>query len=100
MKYPVLLLPPASDDLIDCIAWYDEQKNGLGNEFYEAVVHIIDMIGSNPLLFAVRTRSIRAASVNRFPFFVFYKFEQSKQQIVVLAILHQSRNPKTWKERG
>ena len=100
MKYPVLLTPPANDDLLESMAWYDDQKDGLGGQFYTAIVETINTIGANPLLFAVRTKSIRPAPVKRFPFFVFYRFEKPRNRVVVLAILHQSRNPKIWKGRG
>ncbi len=100
MKFPVLLVPEVNDDLLEGIVWYNDQKDDLGNQFYNAVVATVNIISSNPLLFALKVKSIRSASVKRFPFIIYYKFEKSQQKVVVLAILHQSRNPKIWKDRG
>ena len=60
MKFPVLLIPAANDDLLASIAWYNNQKKDLGNQFYNAVVATVNIIISNPLLFAIKVKSIRS----------------------------------------
>jgi ParE toxin of type II toxin-antitoxin system, parDE len=99
MKYQVVFLPNANDDLVESISWYDVQKEKLGVDFYNSVVEMVDIIGMNPQLFTVQFKSVRAAPLKKFPFLIFYKFEKIQQRVVVFAILHQSRNPKTWKNR-
>jgi hypothetical protein len=42
-------------------------------------------------------RTVRRALLRRFPFGVFYRAEPSR--IVVIGILHGSRDPKVWKGR-
>jgi plasmid stabilization system protein ParE len=99
MKYPVVFTPAANDDFLEGLDWYDEQQAGLGKRFDAAIVEAIELIGGNPRLYAVRRKSIRAAVVSTLPYLIFYKFESQRQCVVVLAILHQSRNPKVWMKR-
>jgi plasmid stabilization system protein ParE len=41
---------------------------------------------------------VRRAVVRRFPYAVFYKIEP--QQVVVLAVFHSRRDPKSWQARA
>lgn len=99
MKYQILLTPDANDDLLSAISWYEAQKKGLSIQFYNEVALAIDIIGSHPHLFAIKRKSIRLMPVKRFPFSIYYKFELRNKRVIVLAILHQSRNPQIWNDR-
>jgi plasmid stabilization system protein ParE len=99
MKYQILLTPDANNDLVNAISWYDEQKKSLSIKFYNEVALAIDLIGSHPHLFAIRKKSIRLVPVKHFPFSIYYKFEKRNKRVIVLAILHQSRNPQIWDDR-
>lgn len=99
MKYQILLTPDANDDLVNAISWYEGQKKGLSIQFYNEVTKAIDIIGSHPHLFAIRKKAIRLSLVNHFPFSIYYKFEKRNKRVIILAILHQSRNPQIWNDR-
>jgi plasmid stabilization system protein ParE len=99
MKYLVIFTPHANQDLIQTLEWYADQEPTLEARFYDAVNKIINLIAENPRIFAERKKTIRAAVLKQFPFLIFYKIDESRQRIVILAILHQSRNPKIWMKR-
>lgn len=99
MRYPVVLTPGANDDFLESLNWYGEQQPRLEARFYAAISDTIERIAENPRLFQVRKKSVRAAVVEKFPFLVFYKVETQRKRVVVLAILHQSRNPRIWMKR-
>jgi len=99
MTYQVVLTPPAQNDFMESLKWYSEQQEHLEERFYAAVVETIGLIAENPRLFVERKKSVRVAVVQKFPFLIFYQEEVAKQRVVVLAILHQSRNPKIWMKR-
>lgn len=99
MRYQVVLTSAANDDFTESLRWYSNQQYGLEQQFHAAVAAVIDLIAEQPRLFRVRRKSVRAAVVQKFPFLIFYKVEAQRQRIVVLAILHQSRNPKIWMKR-
>ena len=100
MKYSIKLTIEARTDIKDSIAWYSEQKESLGREFFDNIVKTLKLIRSNPHIFQIRYRQIRQAPVRKFPFQIHYLAEDADQRIVVIAVLHTSRNPQIWKERS
>lgn len=99
MIHAVVFTPAANQDFLDSLDWYKTQKEGLDDRFEFAVIETIEAIGNNPLRYPIRHKNIRAIILKSFPFIIFYKFEAREKQVVVLAILHQSRNPKIWEKR-
>ena len=97
MTYEVRLRPEAEEDLADASAWYEEQRQGLGHEFLDEVLTMISSIAEAPLVYPDVYRNTRRAIINRFPFSVYFRVERAT--IVVVAIMHGSRNPRRWKSR-
>jgi plasmid stabilization system protein ParE len=97
MTKPVLLRPEAQLDLEDAAQWYNRQRGGLGYEFLDEVVRGFASISENSLLYPIVHKNIRRSLLRRFPFGVFYIDEPDK--IVVIGVMHGSRDPKTWKTR-
>lgn len=84
----------AGQDLAAAYGWYEAQRPGLGEQFLSAVNASFDLIGQFPEMFALVHGDVRRAIVSRFPYAVFYRVEP--RRIVVLAILHTARDPRTW----
>jgi plasmid stabilization system protein ParE len=91
------LRPEAEHDLKDAAHWYERQREGLGHRFLDEALDAFGRIAEQPKLFPVVHRSVRRALIRKFPFAIFYRVETDA--IVVLAILHGSRDPVRWKER-
>lgn len=89
--------PEAEADLEDAARWYEQRRGGLGKEFLDEVLRTLGTIEGNPELYARVHGDIRRAMLNRFPFGVFYLIES--EGVVVVAVLHASRDPARWKER-
>ena len=90
---------PASEEFSEAVRWYEAQRPGLGNEFFEAVVATITMIEAHPEIGTPvrddpRTRRLL---VSRFPYEVAYLLRT--EEIVIVAIAHLKRRPGYWKER-
>jgi len=98
MKEEVRLRPEAEQDLGEAAGWYEQQQPGLGQQFLDEVTVSLSRISETPLAYPVVHRATRRALVKRFPFGIFYLVEGG--EIVVVAILHGSRNPRTWKQRS
>ncbi len=99
MSYQVRILPVVSQDIRESIAWYNNQKKGLGKHFYAAVKSRIDYIRRNPQHYQTRYRNIRQAEVNKYPYLIHYIVEEDKKQVIVLGVIHTSRAPETWEKR-
>ena len=97
MILEVRLRPEAEQDLSDAAAWYEAQVPGLGHRFLDEVLAAFSSVSETPLMYPVVHRNTRRALIHRFPFGVYYRVEQT--DIVVLAVMHGSRNPRRWKIR-
>lgn len=87
----------AEQDLEDAAAWYAEQRPGLGQEFLDETLRSFQQIAEQPRLYPIVHRDTRRALIHRFPFGVFYRIEPDF--IVVVAVMHGSRDPQRWKRR-
>ena len=98
MTAQIRLRPEAELDLAEAAKWYDEQRSGLGQEFFDEALVTLSAIADMPLMHAVIHRRTRRALMRRFPFGIFYRID--RDFIVVLAVLHGSRHPQRWKSRS
>jgi toxin ParE1/3/4 len=80
----------AKNELEDAIEWYDEQRQGLGDEFLRCVEEAISKASQSPLSYAVAFQDVRRIAVRRFPYSVDYRPEE--ERLVVLAVHHHNRD--------
>lgn len=93
----VTLRPEAEADLESAARWHEERREGLGSRLLDEVLRTIALIAENPQSYPRVHGEIRRAVTHRFPFGVFYLMESDG--MVVVAIMHASRDPARWKER-
>jgi plasmid stabilization system protein ParE len=98
MTHVIRLRAEAEDDIYEAAAWYESQRLRLGHDFLDAIEASFARISENPLQFPVLYRGTRRALLSRFPFGVFFRVES--ENVVVLAVMHASRNPVRWRERA
>jgi plasmid stabilization system protein ParE len=94
MNNSIIIRPEAESDISDAYSWYDDRILGLGSEFIDCIDDAINSILLNPESYAIVFKNIRRILVRRFPYAVYYIYEESV--IVVLAVFHFKRNPKSW----
>lgn len=93
----VRIQPEAEMDLQDAYSYFEHCKIGLGADFMDCVGDSLAKVSSNSEQYAVIYKSIRRALIHRFPYVIFYKVIDDV--IVVFAVLHCAREPKTWLTR-
>jgi len=98
MSYRLKIKPDAENDLEESANWYNTQRSNLGVEFLDEVEEAVERIARNPFLFQQRYRKVRVAFCRRFPVGIYFTIE--KEEVVVHAVLHTSRNPMIWKRRA
>ena len=76
--------------------WYENKQENLGNDFLLSVEDSLLKIERDPEAFQLKYKSIRAIYTKHFPYGVFYFI--NKNDIIVIAVFHLSRNPKLWKK--
>lgn len=98
MRYQLVVRPQVEADIVEAAAWYEQQQQGLGVEFTQAIRDEIRRLIENPHLYRVRHRrfGIRWLNVSRFPYRIVYRVQAA--ELVVLAVLHSARHDRRWKE--
>lgn len=96
-RYTVVFRPVVKQELDEIVKYYEELKPGLGLLFIEVIDLLFKRIEKHPLHFQIKHKSIRRAGLEDFPYNVFFRVH--KNQLIILAVLHQRRNPKQWKSR-
>lgn len=97
VSFRVVVRKSAESDLLAAAKWYEEQSRGLGTEFLRAVDVCIASVAGNPAMFAVMYRNIRRALLRRFPYGVFFLFDNDC--ITIIACLHGRQNLDRLKKR-
>ena len=87
----------AEADLAEAMAWYEERRAGLGVELLRSVERVLESIREYPLAAADLHRGVRRVKTRRFQYFVYYVVEND--DLTVIAVLHQARDPRTWMGR-
>lgn len=95
--YHLTLSPRAQQDLADARDFLERQYEELGKQLGEQVERSIRRIEQNPLASTIVDEGIRRVLTHRFPYGVYFKVVE--QQIRVIGIIHQSRDPSAWRGR-
>ena len=92
--YHLIFHPEADKEFAEAIAWYEQQKAGLGSRFFLSVETTIRIIQLRPETFGYSRKPFREASVALFPYTVVYKIKNRNKLVYVVAVYHTSRNPR------
>ena len=92
MTLALTLRPRAEADLDAAFRWYEAQQRGLGEIFLRSVAACFARIARHPEGNAIVQSRVRRASLQRFPYGVFYVVREHR--IDVLAVYHGRRRPR------
>ncbi|GEM_PF-72022 len=96
-SYRLVAEPRVDLDIAAAFDSYEEEQTGLGREFVEEVRAAYNRIADGPLAYQDLRGGIRRALVRRFLYVVYFAVEDDL--VVVLAVLHVSRDPAEWQRR-
>lgn len=94
MSLPIVFRRVARVEFDDAANWYEQRRAGLGAAFTTAVEEVMGRIADQPQFYPVAMEDVREAMVSGFPYCVYYREEAG--QILVLAVVHASRDPSIW----
>lgn len=98
MTRPVRFRRQARIEFDEAADWYESRRIGLGPKFTAAVRSVIETATTTPSLHPRVFEDVREGLVHGFPYCVYYR--DTKQQILVIAIFHTSRDPSNWQSRA
>ena len=91
----VVVLGPAKRELEEAVQYYNNEHPGLGFEFAAEVRRAFQRISEFPQAWHPMSENTRRCRLKGFPFGVIYC--HSEKEILVLAIMHMRREPRSWK---
>lgn len=98
----VTLSREASAELSEAVAWYEEQRRGLGGSFLDAVAVTLAVLAERPRSFPPidqpREPAVRRALLHRFPYGLVF-LELGGGDLRVIAVAHAKRDPRYWLHR-
>lgn len=94
--YKSIVLYQAKEDIRKAAEWYNERQIGLGKKFISEVRNKVYYIRQNPKISGVRYNNVRTAILSDFPFMIHYTIDENIKAILIVAVLHTSRDPGLW----
>lgn len=90
----VVFTAAADEELVAACTWYEQEREGLGDQLFTEVSRLLAVIAEHPLRFRVVRHSLRRALVARFPYAIYYRV--LGDTVTVEGFLHGSRDPRIW----
>ncbi|MFO0965910.1 MAG: type II toxin-antitoxin system RelE/ParE family toxin [Gemmataceae bacterium] len=94
---PLIITPDAEADIAEARRWYERKRKGLGQEFELCVDEAVKQVRTIPLSGREIRPGVRRVLVPRFPYLLLYVVDVD--QIAVLAVYDDRRNPAVWQAR-
>jgi toxin ParE1/3/4 len=96
MKY--VFHPEALTDYSEAVQYYAERRVELAQAFINAVEDAVNRIRESPTRWQIIDEDVRRCLTRRFPYAILYSIEED--YILILAVMHCSREPGYWKNRA
>ncbi len=89
--------PQASRELEEAALFYNRRVSGLGERFLRKTEKAIEHVLLFPEAAPIVGETVRQKAVHRFPYSLFYTFENDA--VYFVAVAHQKKKPMYWKGR-
>jgi plasmid stabilization system protein ParE len=92
-----IFLAEAEQELLESARFYERKRPGLGRDFLAEVRAAVARIEQHSESAPRALANVRAIRIRRFPFDVVYRCQG--EQLIIVAVTHQSRKPGSWMNR-
>jgi plasmid stabilization system protein ParE len=90
-------LKPAEVEANEAVAYFDEQRLGLGDRFEQDLFATVTFVTQHPLTGRSISDLVRHFPLRTFRYHVIYVVDGD--EIVIVAVAHQRRRPRYWQHR-
>ena len=94
----VRLDPAAKQEILQAALFYEDCREGLGQEFVDSVESAFEQIQQYPTVWRILKGRFRRYPLQRFPYGIIYAVEE--KVIYIAAVMHLKRKPGYWVSRG
>ena len=99
-QYKIRYKPEADLDVVEIWMWYENQKEGLGDEFLNELDEQNQILTKHPKINPIKHKNIRKLQLKKFSKYgVFYVVDEIKNEVQIIAVMHDSRHEQNWKNR-
>jgi plasmid stabilization system protein ParE len=99
MSYSIKFTPDALLDYKSSCDYFEEYSLTTKENFEKAINEKLQFIANNPDAAPPIYKNVRVVLVKKFRFKIVYRVEPNYQRLIILVIVHQSRDSKFWEER-
>ena len=90
-------LKPAEAEVEEAVAYFDSQREDLGDRFEQDLLDTVTLIAERPLIGKPITKQVRKFRLRKFRYNVIYVVDD--QEVIVVAVAHHRRRPRYWRSR-
>lgn len=90
-------LEPAETEVDEAVAYFDAQREGLGDRFEQDLLYAVTFVQQHPLSGKKLTERVRKFRLRTFPYDLIYAVDAD--EIVIVAAAHHRRRPGYWRGR-
>ena len=95
MKYA--FHPDALTEYAEAVQYYAEQRVEIAQAFIDAIEDAVYRLRESPTRYSMIDEDVRRCMTRKFPYGILYTVEPD--YILILAVMHCSREPGYWKNR-
>lgn len=89
--------PEALTEYAEAVKYYASQRTEVAQAFINSIENAIYRIRESPTRFIAIDEDVRRCMARKFPYAIIYTVEQD--YILILAVMHCSREPNYWRNR-
>ena len=87
--------PDALTEYAEAVQYYAEQRVEIAQAFIDAIEDAVYRLRESPTRYSTTNEDVRRCMTRKFPYGILYTIEQD--YILILAVMHCSREPGYWK---
>lgn len=91
------ILDPAQKELDDAVAYFRSGQPGLEQDFLSDFQATVQRIQNFPMAWHPYSKRTRRCLFSTFPYGILYQIRDN--EILIVALTHQSQNPERWNDR-
>jgi len=99
MSYTFVNRPAVRIDITNATDYYKNINPELAKQFLFRIREAKAYMERSPLGFQVKYKEVRTLLLKQFPYHIHYLIDDSKKQVVILAIIHAYKNPQDYTNR-
>jgi plasmid stabilization system protein ParE len=99
MTFRVIFESEAEAELNDAIAWYDAERDGLGQRFSNEVRTALSEAATNPQRFRFAGPTTQKMKLLNWPYSIYFTLLEPSAALIVVSVFHGARNPSELRRR-